>query len=157
MLIELESVATAKDTPVFSNFPVASIELPEPSQAALRAARARSRPLRASALLRAPVSPDRARLDPRSIRAIDPRSIRARDARLAHPLHLVFVSSGARVASYPRVEIVAETGSEAVKAGVAASKFAKQPGFGEKIAGHLMLTYHQDDCWYRNIKIRELK
>ena len=50
-----------------------------------------------------------------------------------------------------------EAGSEAVKAGVAASKFSKQPGFGEKIAGHLMLTYHQDDCWYRNIKIREVK
>lgn len=50
-----------------------------------------------------------------------------------------------------------ETGSTAVKAGVAASKFAKEAGFGEKIDGHIMLTYHQDDCWYRNIKIRELK
>ena len=50
-----------------------------------------------------------------------------------------------------------ETGSAAVKAGVAASKFAKEKGFGEKIPGHLMLTYHQDDCWYRNLKIRELK
>ena len=26
-----------------------------------------------------------------------------------------------------------------------------------KIEGHIMLTYHQDNCWYRNIKIRELK
>ena len=50
-----------------------------------------------------------------------------------------------------------ECGSDAVKAGVANSKFAKEPGFGEKIVGHLMLTYHQDDCWYKNIKIRELK
>lgn len=50
-----------------------------------------------------------------------------------------------------------ETGSEAVKAGVAQSKFAKEPGFGEKIAGHIMLTYHSDDCWFRNIKLRELK
>ena len=50
-----------------------------------------------------------------------------------------------------------ETGSAAVKAGVAASKFVKEPGFGDKIAGHIMLTYHQDDCWYRNVKIRELK
>jgi hypothetical protein len=49
-----------------------------------------------------------------------------------------------------------EAGSDAVKAGVAASKFAKEPGFGEKIVGHIMLTYHQDDCWYRNIKIRRL-
>jgi hypothetical protein len=49
-----------------------------------------------------------------------------------------------------------EAGSEAVKAGVAKSKFAKEKGFGDKIVGHIMLTYHQDDCWYRNIKLREL-
>jgi hypothetical protein len=48
-----------------------------------------------------------------------------------------------------------ELGSEAVKAGLATSKFKDQPGFGEKIAGHIMLTYHQDECWYRNLKIRE--
>lgn len=48
-------------------------------------------------------------------------------------------------------------GSPEVKAGLAKSKFAKDPGFGDKIEGHLMLTYHQDNCWYRNIKIRELK
>ncbi len=50
-----------------------------------------------------------------------------------------------------------ETGSAAVKAGVAASKFKNEKGFGDKIVGHIMLTYHQDDCWYRNIKLRELK
>ena len=50
-----------------------------------------------------------------------------------------------------------ETGSEAVKTGIAASKFAKEPGFGDKVPGHIMLTYHQDDCWYKNLKIRELK
>ena len=50
-----------------------------------------------------------------------------------------------------------EIGSEAVKAGIAKSKFKSDPGFGDKIAGHIMLTYHNDDCWYRNIKIRELK
>jgi hypothetical protein len=50
-----------------------------------------------------------------------------------------------------------ELGSPAVKAGIAASKFKDQPGFGEKIAGHLMLTYHQDECWYRNLKVREIK
>lgn len=48
-------------------------------------------------------------------------------------------------------------GSPAVKAGVAASKFAKEPGFGDKITGYIMLTYHQDECWYKNVKIRELK
>lgn len=49
-----------------------------------------------------------------------------------------------------------QLGSDAVKAGLAASKFKGEPGFGDKIAGPLMLTYHQDDCWFRNIKIRPL-
>ena len=47
--------------------------------------------------------------------------------------------------------------SDEVKAGIAKSKFKNEPGFGDKITGHIMLTYHQDDCWYRNIKIHELK
>lgn len=50
-----------------------------------------------------------------------------------------------------------ELGSEAVKAGIAKSKFKADAGFGDKIAGHILLTYHNDDCWYRNIKLRELK
>lgn len=50
-----------------------------------------------------------------------------------------------------------ELGSDAVKAGIARSKFKHDAGFGEKIAGHIMLTYHHDDCWFRNIKLRELK
>ncbi len=37
-----------------------------------------------------------------------------RDARVEAPLHLVFVASGAAGASYPRVEIVAEQGSQCV-------------------------------------------
>ncbi len=50
-----------------------------------------------------------------------------------------------------------ETSSAAVKAGVAASKFRNEAGFGDKATGHLMLTYHNDACWYRNLKVRELK
>jgi hypothetical protein len=50
-----------------------------------------------------------------------------------------------------------ELGSEEVKAGLAKSKFASAAGFGDKITGRIMLTYHSDDCWYRNIKLRELK
>jgi hypothetical protein len=50
-----------------------------------------------------------------------------------------------------------EAGSAQVKEGVARSKFKEQPGFGEKIVGHLMLTYHFDVCWFRNLKVRELK
>jgi len=48
-----------------------------------------------------------------------------------------------------------ELGSDTVKAGIAKSKFKGHPGFGEKIDGHIMLTYHQDECSYRNLKIRE--
>lgn len=48
-------------------------------------------------------------------------------------------------------------GSDAVKAAVAKSKFKGEAGFGNKITGPIMLTYHQDEFWYRNIKIRELK
>jgi hypothetical protein len=50
-----------------------------------------------------------------------------------------------------------ELGSPAVTAGIAKSKFAHEPGFGDKITGPIMLTYHNDDCWYRSIKLRELK
>jgi hypothetical protein len=50
-----------------------------------------------------------------------------------------------------------ELGSEPVKAGLEQSKFKKYPDFGTKIEGPIMLTYHNDECWYRNIKIRELK
>ena len=65
----------------------------------------------------------------------------------------------------PRVEhwlngkqvLTYELGSAAVKAGIEKSKFKGHPGFGDKIAGHIMLTYHQDECWYRNLKIRETK
>ena len=49
-----------------------------------------------------------------------------------------------------------ELGSETVKAGVARSKFKNSPHFGEKIKGHILLTDHHDECWFRNIRIREL-
>ena len=43
-----------------------------------------------------------------------------------------------------KIVLTYELGSEAVKAGLDKSKFKGEPGFGDKIAGHLMLTYHQD-------------
>ncbi len=46
-------------------------------------------------------------------------------------------------------------GSAEVKAGVAASKFAEVPDFGDKIKGHIMLTDHTDETWFRSIRIRE--
>jgi hypothetical protein len=48
-----------------------------------------------------------------------------------------------------------ELGSDALKAAVAKSKFKNSPGFGEKIKGHILLTDHGDECWFRNLKIRE--
>lgn len=50
-----------------------------------------------------------------------------------------------------------ELGSPEVQAGLAASKFKAFPDFGTKLTGHLMLTYHNDECWFRNLKVRELK
>jgi len=55
--------------------------------------------------------------------------------------------NGAKVLEYT-------LGSPEVKAGIAASKFKNAAGFGEKIEGHIMLTDHQDECWFRNLKIR---
>ncbi len=49
-----------------------------------------------------------------------------------------------------------ELGSARVQAGIAESKFKPYPDFGTKISGHIMLTYHNDECWYRSIKIRKL-
>ena len=49
-----------------------------------------------------------------------------------------------------------ELGSPALKAAIAESKFKSSAGFGEKIAGHIMLTDHQDEARFRSIKIRDL-
>ncbi|MEZ6130549.1 MAG: DUF1080 domain-containing protein [Planctomycetaceae bacterium] len=39
---------------------------------------------------------------------------------------------------------------------VANSKFKQTPGFGENPLGHLMLTDHHSEVWYRNIYVRRL-
>jgi hypothetical protein len=48
-----------------------------------------------------------------------------------------------------------QLGSEAVKAGVAKSKFRNVPHFGERVKGHILLTDHGDEAVFRNIKIRD--
>jgi 3-keto-disaccharide hydrolase len=63
--------------------------------------------------------------------------------------HVEHWLNGAKVLTY-------ELGSPEVKAAVALSKFKNAPGFGDKITGYIMLTYHNDETWYRNIRIREL-
>lgn len=47
-----------------------------------------------------------------------------------------------------------ELGSDAVKAAVAKSKFNKIGDFGTKVTGHILLTDHNDECWFRNVKLR---
>jgi hypothetical protein len=49
-----------------------------------------------------------------------------------------------------------ELGSPEVKAALAKSKFRDAPGYGDKIKGHILLTNHHDEAWYRNIRIRKL-
>jgi len=50
-----------------------------------------------------------------------------------------------------------EIGSEDWKQRVAKSKFANWKQFGTADAGHICLQDHNDDVWFRNIKIKELK
>jgi hypothetical protein len=50
-----------------------------------------------------------------------------------------------------------ELGSPEVKAALLKSKFKDEPGFGQHIAGHIMLTYHGDELWIKNMKIRPMK
>ena len=47
-------------------------------------------------------------------------------------------------------------GSERVLTGVTKSKFKRFPGFGKKVTGHILITDHKDECWFRNLKIRVL-
>jgi len=58
--------------------------------------------------------------------------------------------NGEKVLSY-------ELGSPAVLAAVQLSKFKTVKGFGSKLRGHILLTDHQDECWFRNIRLRELR
>jgi hypothetical protein len=44
-------------------------------------------------------------------------------------------------------------GSPEVKAAVQNSKFKNVPNFGERVKGHILLTDHNDETWFRNIKI----
>ena len=56
--------------------------------------------------------------------------------------------NGERILSY-------EPGSASVLAQIAKTKFKDVAGFGKKLRGHILLTYHQDECSFRNLKVRE--
>jgi hypothetical protein len=64
--------------------------------------------------------------------------------------HVEHWLNGAKVLTY-------ELGSDEVKKGIANSKFKTAAKFGDKIAGHIMLTDHGDEASFRNVMIRELK
>ena len=49
-----------------------------------------------------------------------------------------------------------EMGSPEVLAAVAKSKFKDVKGFGTKSKGHILLTDHRSETWFRSIKIRVL-
>ena len=50
-----------------------------------------------------------------------------------------------------------DLGSPRMDSLLAASKYAKIKGFGDKRDGHIILQDHNDAAYYRNIRIRELK
>ena len=50
-----------------------------------------------------------------------------------------------------------EIGSPEMKALIADSKYKVNPGFGEVRKGHLLLQDHNEEVWYRNLKVRELR
>jgi len=50
-----------------------------------------------------------------------------------------------------------ECGDAKILEQVAKTKFKGVLKFGEKVTGHILLTDHKDECWFRNIKVREIK
>lgn len=49
-----------------------------------------------------------------------------------------------------------ELGSPTVLAAIQQSKFKTVKGFGTRIRGHILLTDHNDECWFRSIKLLDL-
>ena len=64
--------------------------------------------------------------------------------------HVEHWLNGIKILSY-------SCGSKEVMERVPKTKFKNVWKFGEKITGHILLTDHTDACWYRNVKIKDLK
>ena len=64
--------------------------------------------------------------------------------------HVEHWLNGAKVVEY-------ECGDPAILEQVKKTKFKNAVDFGKKVTGHILLTDHKDECWFRNIKVRELK
>lgn len=63
--------------------------------------------------------------------------------------HVEHWLNGGKVLSY-------ELGSAEVKAALAGSKFKDVADFGKKIKGHILLTNHHTETWFRNLRLRDL-
>ena len=63
-----------------------------------------------------------------------------------------------KVQHYLNGELVVEYvwGSDEIKAKIANSKFKNWGEFMTKDKGHIAFQYHNDDVWYRNIRIKDL-
>jgi hypothetical protein len=64
--------------------------------------------------------------------------------------HVEHWLNGTKVVDY-------EFGSEELDNAYQVSKFNKIKGFTDKRKGHIVLQNHNDESWFRNIKLRELK
>jgi len=71
----------------------------------------------------------------------------------------MIVSKGMKVEHWLNGEKVLEfeRGSEAFRAAVAKSKFKEMKNWGETRTGHILLQEHQDQVWFRNMKIKVLE
>jgi hypothetical protein len=69
------------------------------------------------------------------------------------------VVEGFRVEHWLNAERVLayELGSDAVMAGIRASKFRAVPGFGTKFPHRILLQDHGGDVWFRNMKLRVIR
>jgi hypothetical protein len=88
-------------------------------------------------------------LPPRADKPLNPPGEWNHSRVLVKGTHVEHWLNGTKVVEF-------ELGSPAVKAAVAESKFKDVPGFGDPTKGHILLTDHGDEAWYRNIKIRNL-
>jgi hypothetical protein len=64
--------------------------------------------------------------------------------------HVEHWLNGAKIVQY-------ELESQEMRDAIARSKFKNLSDFDKKITGHILLTDHHDEVWYRNLKIRERK
>lgn len=62
--------------------------------------------------------------------------------------HVEHWLNGTMVVSY-------ELGSDALKAGIASSKFKNKDFYGVKVPGRILLQNHGSEVWFRNLKIHE--